>query len=535
MMIDLVGRLALMQHDNAEPSQRNASAEGISFADELSTTMTTTSTDTAFAMATLTSTATTVPMTTTTSSVFGEPSEAPTRATQARSRSPKKAESTPSLLGRSEQLDGRASPSPSSSSSLSVAARGASSPLVMRDARLASELEDLSLLAKVSRSSSTMRDVQTRDRSAMADDKDRSSVGKKPDASSRSLNKGSSSTSPIATKLEALTRVASNDSAALTQESSTALKATTTIEQIMGSLREQAAPHGVTLRGRALTDDVLSPALTREPIVDGAPTSNLRELSLMVAELQTCVAAQPTAVFVDVDPSGSITNGELWQRGSDRGDRWHLVDGVGGQESGDDIDHIGGRVGDSSDSSFQIEDEHGVEPVRKEATEIDRPVTLESSLWSGASSLAYRDPVRTTPETSPLSESVRTTVDHLRSLLPEGGRLLEVRSNFVRLELSHAAGPLQLEVMVRSGVVDVRAHGAAAAEMAWRVPELAAALQGTGMRLGAFEVQSVRRTKDSAGSGGSSGGSHTESRQKSNAPVGKSARKAPVFGVRGAG
>jgi hypothetical protein len=302
----------------------------------------------------------------------------------------------------------------------------------------------------------------------------------------------------------------------LTQEPSTALKATTTIERIMGSLREQAAPHGAPLRGRALTDDALNPALTGEPIVDGAPTSHLRELSLMVAELQTCVAAQPTAVCVDVDPSGSITNGELWQRGSDRGDRWHLVDGVGGQESGDDI-------------------EHGVEPVRKEATEIDRPVTFEPSLWSGASSLAYRDPVMTTPEITPLSGSVRTTVDHLRSLLPEGGRLLEVRSNFVRLELNHAAGPLQLEVMVRSGVVDVRARGVAAAEMAWRVPELAAALQGTGMRLGAFEVQSVRKTKDSAGSGGSSGGSHTESRQKSDAPVGKSARRAPAFGVRGAG
>jgi hypothetical protein len=499
MMIDIAGRLALMHHDGAEPSQRNAAAGGISFADELSTTMTTTSTDTAFAMATLTSTSTTLPMTTTTTSVFGEPSEAPARATHPRSRSPKKAEPTRSFLGRSEGLDSRASPLPSSSPS--VAARGASSPLVMRDARLASELEDLSLLAKVSRSSTTMRDVQARDRSTMADDKARSSLAQKIDASQQQLK---------------------------SQGSVAALKATTTVERIMGSLR---AP----VRGRALTDDVVNPALTREPIVGVAPTSNLRELSLMVAELQTCIAAQPAPVFVDADPSDSITNGELWQRASDRGGRRHLVGGVGGQGSGDDIDNIGGRIGDSMDSSFKIDDEHGVEPVRKEVIEGDRPPSIEPFVWSGASSVAYRDPVMTTPETTPLSESVRTTVDHLRSLLPEGGRLLEVRSNFVRLELNHAAGPLQLEVMVRSGVVDVRAHGAAAAEMAWRVPELAAALQGTGMRLGAFEVQSVRKTKDSAGSGGSSGGSHTESRQKSDAPVGKNARKAPAFGVRGAG
>lgn len=497
MMIDLVGRLALTQHDAAEPSQRNVSTGGISFADELSTTMTTTmgtiatttSTDTAFETASLTPTTTTHPRTTAlpttwpmTASVSGEPSETPTRSTQARSRGLKKDDPRPSQLGRSEKLDGWATSPPS------VAARGASSQLGPRDARLASELEDLSLLAKVSRSSSTMHDVEARPLPA-ADDKARASLAHKSDASSRLLTKGSFSTPSTTTKLEASTRVASAEPGASTQ-SVAMMKTMTTVERIMGSLREQDTPH------------VLNVALTRDPIVEVVPTSSLRELSLMVAELQTCVAAQSTAAFVDVD---------------------------------DDLDHIGGQSVGSVDSSFELDDVDGLDPVLQETTESDRPVTIEPSVWNGASSLAYRDPVMRTPETTPLSESVRTTVDHLRSLLPEGGRLLEVRSNFVRLELSHAAGPLHLEVMVRSGVVDVRAHGTAAAEMAWRVPELAAALQGTGMRLGAFEVQSVRRTKDSAGSGGGSGGSHTESRQKSDAPVGKTARRGSTFGLRGAG
>jgi hypothetical protein len=108
-----------------------------------------------------------------------------------------------------------------------------------------------------------------------------------------------------------------------------------------------------------------------------------------------------------------------------------------------------------------------------------------------------------------IPEPVRVTVEHLRSLLPEGGRLLEVQPHLVRLEVVHSSGPIQLEVAMRSGIVDVSARGVGAAEMAWRVPELAAALQSTGMRLGTFDVQPARRGKESS----SSDRGHTDHRQ----------------------
>jgi hypothetical protein len=89
-------------------------------------------------------------------------------------------------------------------------------------------------------------------------------------------------------------------------------------------------------------------------------------------------------------------------------------------------------------------------------------------------------------------------VDHVRALLPEGARVLHAEANNVRLELPHASGPMLLEISLRSGVVDVRARGGAAAEMAWRIPELAAALQSAGVRLGAFEVQAARKSRESS-------------------------------------
>ena len=89
-------------------------------------------------------------------------------------------------------------------------------------------------------------------------------------------------------------------------------------------------------------------------------------------------------------------------------------------------------------------------------------------------------------------------VDHVRALLPEGGRVLHAEANNVRLELPHASGAMVLEISLRSGVVDVRARGGAAAEMAWRIPELAAALQSAGVRLGAFEVQPARKSRESS-------------------------------------
>ena len=89
-------------------------------------------------------------------------------------------------------------------------------------------------------------------------------------------------------------------------------------------------------------------------------------------------------------------------------------------------------------------------------------------------------------------------VDHVRALLPEGGRVLHAEANNVRLEVPHASGAMVLEISLRSGVVDVRARGGAAAEMAWRIPELAAALQSAGVRLGAFEVQAARKSRESS-------------------------------------
>lgn len=88
--------------------------------------------------------------------------------------------------------------------------------------------------------------------------------------------------------------------------------------------------------------------------------------------------------------------------------------------------------------------------------------------------------------------------DHLRALLPEGGRVLAASAHHVSLELPHQSGPMLLEVSLKSGIVDVRARGGAAAEMAWRVPELAAALQSAGVRLGSFEVAPMKKSGDAA-------------------------------------
>ena len=110
-----------------------------------------------------------------------------------------------------------------------------------------------------------------------------------------------------------------------------------------------------------------------------------------------------------------------------------------------------------------------------------------------ASSADRVDAVRDVPQ-GPLT----VATDHLRALLPEGGRVLAASANHVQLELPHQSGPMLLEVSLRSGVVDVRARGGAAAEMAWRVPELAAALQSAGVRLGSFEVAPMKKTGDSS-------------------------------------
>ena len=134
-------------------------------------------------------------------------------------------------------------------------------------------------------------------------------------------------------------------------------------------------------------------------------------------------------------------------------------------------------------------------PEAEEGVTMSEPPATTWSLAPMPSSTAMErvEAVREVPP-GPLM----VAVDHVRALLPEGGRVLHAEANNVRLELPHASGAMLLEISLRSGVVDVRARGGAAAEMAWRIPELAAALQSAGVRLGAFEVQPARKSRESS-------------------------------------
>ena len=134
-------------------------------------------------------------------------------------------------------------------------------------------------------------------------------------------------------------------------------------------------------------------------------------------------------------------------------------------------------------------------------SELEECVTMSeppATTWSLApmSSSPAMERVEAVREVPP--GPLMVAVDHVRALLPEGGRVLHAEANNVRLELPHASGAMVLEISLRSGVVDVRARGGAAAEMAWRIPELAAALQSAGVRLGAFEVQPARKSRESS-------------------------------------
>lgn len=164
----------------------------------------------------------------------------------------------------------------------------------------------------------------------------------------------------------------------------------------------------------------------------------------------------------------------------------------------------------NSDASFEARDqEHGdsqfTDTPSSDASAFEVTHSMMSPLMPHQAAARSVDLERVHHVPEPLW----MTVEHLRSLLPEGGRLLEVQPHLVRLEVVHASGPLQLEIMMRAGVVDVRAHGEGAAEMALRVPELAAALQGSGVRLGSFDVQPGRRGRESS----SSDRGHTDHRQ----------------------
>ena len=121
------------------------------------------------------------------------------------------------------------------------------------------------------------------------------------------------------------------------------------------------------------------------------------------------------------------------------------------------------------------------------------PPTWSLAPMSSSTAMERVEAVREVPP-GPLM----VAVDHVRALLPEGGRVLHAEANNVRLEVPHASGAMVLEISLRSGVVDVRARGGAAAEMAWRIPELAAALQSAGVRLGAFDVLAARKSRESS-------------------------------------
>jgi hypothetical protein len=157
----------------------------------------------------------------------------------------------------------------------------------------------------------------------------------------------------------------------------------------------------------------------------------------------------------------------------------------------------------------------------EEDTEVPNPTTNASESVPSSMPPSWPTPATSTAPATTERAVVRevpagpltVAVEHLRELLPTGGRLLEVRADEVRIELPHASGPMLLEVSLRSGVVDIRARGGVAAEMTWRVPELAAALQSAGVRLGSFEVQPTRKGHEAADDG------RAGDRQKSDAPT----------------
>ncbi len=227
-------------------------------------------------------------------------------------------------------------------------------------------------------------------------------------------------------------------------------------------------------------------------------TERLTELSMMVADLRNeddsqrfkNLSSELSSVFTEVVPREPLNSTPFESIGS----QWRIA-------PSDSM---------NPDSSLEARDqEHGdsgyAGASSSDASALETTYSMMSPMMPHQPAMRVVDlePVHHVPE------PLRMTVEHLRSLLPEGGRLLEVQPHLVRLEVVDASGPLQLEVVMRSGVVDVRAHGVAAAEMAWRVPELAAALQGSGMRLGTFDVQPTRRGRESS----SSDRGHTDHRQ----------------------
>ncbi len=238
-----------------------------------------------------------------------------------------------------------------------------------------------------------------------------------------------------------------------------------------------------------------------------AMQQTMRDLYLVVAELRTRVDAAVGAAAARRDAVGAAPAGTqdvddaLWSERATVGGRKTARRALAEPAVTDDQDQKANDADKAVDHRRQEGREQGA---------TDSPWSSLPMPATAAPAFERVEAVREVPA-GPLA----MTVDHLRALLPEGGRLLEARPDLVRLELAHASGPLMLEVSLRSGVVDVRARGAAAAEMAWRVPELAAALQGAGVRLGAFEVQPVREAGESSATDDGRG----DERQNSDAPA----------------
>jgi len=196
--------------------------------------------------------------------------------------------------------------------------------------------------------------------------------------------------------------------------------------------------------------------------------------SSLAARLKAEGSAAPATAAHDIEDS-------LWtERTTARGKADALKRKNAGRGDGEDVAPPASNVTEEDDAP-----QPETAPQREASSS---PSWLLSSLSSG-------DRVGDVAEVPPGPLLVAT--DHLRGLLPEGGRVLAASANHVRLELPHPSGPMLLDVSLKSGVVDVRARGGAAAEMAWRVPELAAALQSAGVRLGNFEVAPLQKTGDS--------------------------------------
>jgi hypothetical protein len=235
------------------------------------------------------------------------------------------------------------------------------------------------------------------------------------------------------------------------------------------------------------------PALGSSSPASPASGDAMRDLSLVVAELRARV---DSAVGAAVARREAFALAPRAERGSDSlwSERSTVGRGARGRSGGEPavVDH-------QREQAEQVEHKAQEQRDHDERHEQQQKASWNdaTALWSmSAPSPSSMAKAVAAPEVP--AGSVRVAVDHLSALLPEGGRVLEARSDHVRLELPHQLGAMQIEITMRAGVVDVRARGGAAGEMAWRVPELAAALQSAGVRLGAFEVRPVEKARSSS-------------------------------------